>query len=209
MTDFGTMKTRVGNELKRAELTTEIRDAIISSLAFYKRQRFRWNTARATLTLQPNVEYYQLPTDFIEADTLVLRSSGDELDYLEERTHHWTDREKEWDGYRSRPDIFSIQTNELRMYPVPDRSYTALMSYVFEQSEISASASDSASNEWMTNGEELIRLHTKVDMLTNVIRGPESFQEAALLAGREHEVLKQLRKEYKRSQSSGRTTPWS
>lgn len=209
MSDFGTLKSRIGSELQRPGLTTQINSAVISALEFYKRQRFRWNLARATLPLQPNTEYYQLPSDFIEADTVVLRSSGDELDYLEERTHHWLDREKEWDGYRSRPDVFSIQTNEMRMYPTPDRSYTALMSYVYEQSEVSASAADSATNAWMTDGEELIRLHAKVDLLVNVIRGPESFQEAALLAQRERDVLTQLRKEYKRSQSSGSLIPWS
>lgn len=209
MTTYGTMQARVTGELARGDLSAEARDAIISGLAFYKRQRFTWNIARATLTLQPNQEYYQLPSDFIEADTVVLRSSGDELDYLEERTHHWTDREKEWDGYRSRPDIFSIQANEMRMYPVPDQSYTAVMTYVYEQADIHASASDSVSNEWMTDAEELIRVHAKVDLLMNVIRGPEAIQEAAVLASREQAVLKQLRKEFKRSQSSGRMTPWS
>lgn len=208
MSDFGTMQDRIGGELKRPELDTFIKDAILSALQFYKRKRFNWNSKRAKLPLVRNVEYYQLPSDFIESDTMVLESYGDELDFQEQRSHHWLDREKEWDGYRSRPCVYSVQNYELRMYPVPDRSYTILMSYVYELPDISASASDTASNAWMVEGEELIRLHAKIDMLMNVIRGPESFQEAAMLEHREQTVFKQLDKEYKRANTSGRLIPW-
>ena len=209
MSTFGTMQDRIGEELRRQELDVEIRRAIVSSLAFYKRKRYNFTLKRATLPTVAGQEYYQLPSDFIESDTVVLRSSGEELDFQEERTHHYIDRNKEWSGYKSRPDIFAVQTYELRLYPVPDRSYTILMSYVYELPDISASASDTATNAWMTEGEELIRTHAKIDMLINVIQSPESFQYAGVLKAQEKLVEKALDRQHKRAQSSGRLTPWS
>lgn len=208
MSDYGTMVSRIKDELKRSDLETQIKRAIITSLAFYKRHRFTWNHTRATLALTPNTEYYQLPSNFVEVDTLILQSGNSELDYLYERTHHWLDREKEWDGYRSRPAVFAIQNYELRLYPTPDQTYTILMSYQFEQKSITYSATTTASNEWMTQGEELVRLHAKIDVLENIIRGPESFQESQALRMRERDIYKQLKREYNRASSSGTIMPW-
>jgi len=204
MTTFGTMKTRIANELKRGNLTSETENAIISAQRYYKRSRFRFNIARTTTTLSPDIEYVDLPSDFIEADTMVLQEDST-LDFMQERSHYWIDREKQWTDYRSRPYVYSVQADELRLFPVPDSgSYTLVMTYQYELSE---PTSDSFTSAWFTDGEELIRTHAKVDLLENVIRGPESMDEAGRLRLRENEVLKQLRIEYKRSQSSGRLTP--
>ena len=205
MSTFLTMKTRIQDELQRgSRLTSQIESAIISALRFYKRYKFRFNIARTTTTLSPDVEYIDLPSDFIEADTMVLQKDS-ELDFMEERSHFWIDREKQWTSYRSRPYVYAVQADELRLYPTPDSgSYSLVMTYHYELSE---PTSDSFTSAWFTDGEELIRTHAKVDLLESVIRGPESMDEAGRLRLRETEVLKQLRVEYKRSQSSGRLTP--
>lgn len=204
MTDFGTMKTRIGNELKRSSLTSEIQNAVLSALDFYKRRRFRWNVARTTTSTTDGVEYYGLPTDFIEADTMILVDSSD-LDFMQERSHFWIDANREWSNYKDRPYIYSVQANQFRLYPVPDNTYTLLLTYVYE---LTKPSTDTDTSAWFTDGEELIRTHAKVDMLENVIRGPESFQEAEHLRRREEQVLRELRIEYKRSQSSGKLTPF-
>jgi len=204
MSDFGTMKTRIADELKRGSLTSQTENAIISAQRFYKRMKFRFNIARTTTTLTADVEYMDLPSDFIEADTMVLQKDT-QLDFMEERSHFWIDREKQWTGYTGRPYVYSVQADELRLFPVPDsQSYSLIMTYHYELSE---PTSDSFTSAWFTDGEELIRTHAKVDLLENVIRGPESMEEAGRLRLREKEVLTQLRVEYKRSQSSGRLTP--
>lgn len=205
MSSLGDMKTRIQGELQRgSRLESEIESAIISALRFYKRYKFRFNISRTTTTLSPDIEYIDLPTDFIEADTMVLQKDS-ELDPMQERSHYWIDNEKRWTNHRSRPYVFSVQADELRLYPTPDStSYSLIMTYHYELPE---PTSDGASTAWFTDGEELIRTHAKVDLLENVIRGPESMEEAGRLRLRETEVLKQLRVEYKRSQSSGRITP--
>lgn len=202
---YGTMQARIGNELKRPSLASEIQNAILSALDYYKRFPFRWNAARTTTTTTDGVEYYGLPDDFIEAETMVLRD-GNDLDDLEERSHFWIDIEKEWAAHTSRPYVFSVRADQFRLYPTPDDTYTLILTYRYELEKPSADADTSA---WFTDGEELIRTHAKVDLLENVIRGPESFQEAEYLRRREEQVRKQLTIEYKRSQSSGKITPWS
>lgn len=203
MSDFGTMQSRIQDELKRGNLTSQIQNAIISALRFYKRYKFRFNITRATASTTSDIEYYGLPDDFIELDTMTL-TEGQELVFLTERSHYWIDQEKGWTNYKDRPRVYSVQADEFRLYPTPDDTYTLTLTYHYELTEPSADTDTSA---WFTDGEELIRTHAKVDLLENIIRGPESLQEAEYLRRREQEVLKQLRIEYKRSQSSGTLTP--
>lgn len=200
---YGTMQTRISNELNRGNLTTFIQDAILSALKFYRRQPFRWNIARTQTTLSDGVEFYSLPSDFIEAYSIVLED-GNEREMMAERSYFWVEQTKQFSDYESRPYVYTIQNDEFRVYPVPDQSYTVVMNYVYELDE---PTSDGATNSWFTDGEELIRTHAKVDILENVVRGQESLQEAQILRGREQEILMQLRREYKRSQSSGKITP--
>ena len=76
MSDYGTMQTRISNELSRGNLSSEIQNAIISALRFYKRNMFRFNSARATATTTADIEYYGLPDDFIELDTMTLTQNN-------------------------------------------------------------------------------------------------------------------------------------
>ena len=204
--DFGYMKNRIQNELKRDNTDQELADAICDAIAYYRRQRFGFNMGRSTTATVAGVEYYRLPTDFVEADSMVLNLSN-YRPRLQERAFTWIDDQEDSDTQTSRPYVYSVQNSELRLYPVPDQSYTLQLSYVKSLPEVSISASDGATNAWMTTGVELIRLHAKVDLLMNIIRGPESMQEAQMLAAREDDVASGLRREYKRSQSSGKLTP--
>ena len=94
MSDFGSMKTRIADELNRGNLTSQISNAVLTSLDYYRRQRFKWNVARTTTTLAADVEFISLPSDFIEADTMIL-NEGDELDFMQERSFYWIDQNKD------------------------------------------------------------------------------------------------------------------
>ena len=203
MSDYGTMQSRIRDELNRGNLSSQIINSIYSALRFYKRHKFRFNITRATASTTADIEYYGLPSDFIELDTMTL-TEGQEVMLLTERSHYWIDQEKGWTNYRDRPRVYSVQADEFRLYPIPDDTYTLTLTYQYELTEPS---SDTDTSAWFTDGEELIRTHAKIDLLENIIRGPESLQEAQVLRLREQEVLKQLRIEYKRSQSSGTLTP--
>jgi hypothetical protein len=95
-----------------------------------------------------------------------------------------------------------VQADQFRVYPSPDKStYVVILSYT---QSFTDPVYPEDTSPWFTTGEELIRLRAKIDVLVNIIRGPEAFQEAQLLRQREEEVVRGLRIAYKRSISSGR-----
>lgn len=201
MSDYGTLQARIADELTRTGLTEQIKKAILSSIAYYKRHSFRFNQTRANTTLVASQEYYGLPSDFIEMDTAVL-IDGDTRFLLEERSHYWIDDQLYSTTYTGRPYVLAVQADQFRVYPSPDASpYQVLLTYT---QHLGAPVYDADTSAWFTDGEELIRLRAKGDLLANIIRGPEAFQEAQFLRAREEEVLRGLRIAYKRSISSGR-----
>ena len=195
------MKTRIADELTRTGLSDQIGKAIVTSIDYYKRQSFRFNQSRATTTLVSGQEYYGLPSDFIEMDTAVI-VDGTYKSMLEERTHYWIDDNLKSTSYTSQPYVLAVQADQFRVYPAPDKdTYEVILTYTRSLGTPTSSTDTSA---WFTDGEELIRLRSKIDLLMNIIRGAEAFQEAQLLRPREEEVLRGLRIAYKRSISSGR-----
>lgn len=201
MSTYGDMQDRIADELVRSDLTTQIQRAILSALQFYRGKAFRWNQVRATTTLTEGVEYYGLPSDFVDFGTAVL-IDGTSKERLQERAYSWIDDNLASTNNRGRPYVIAVQSDQFRLYPTPNNStYQVLLTYTYELSPPADRASTSA---WFTDGEELIRLHAKVDMLQNVIRGQESLVEASALQGREAALYATLRDEFKRSLSSGR-----
>jgi hypothetical protein len=195
------MKARIADELTRTGLNSQIGKAIVTSIDYYKRQSFRFNQSRAATTLVSGQEYYGLPSDFIEMDTAVI-VDGNWKNKLEERTHYWIDDNLSSTTYRSQPYVLAVQADQFRVYPSPDKdTYEVILTYT---RSLGTPVADGDTSAWFTDGEEMIRLRSKIDVLTNIIRGPEAFQEAQLLRQREEEVLRGLRIAYKRSISSGR-----
>ena len=177
--DFGTMQARIRNELNRGtEYDPQIRKAIVSAIQHYKGKRFTWNVKRAYTTTSAGQEYYEMPLDFIEADSIrILYNSGDFTSPMDEVTYRWIEAHRTNVNYRSEPQYFALQNQELRLYPVPDDAYQILMTYLYEDTSVSHSAADSTTSDWLSEGEELVRLRAKTDLLENYIRG----QEAPLL----------------------------
>ena len=103
---------------------------------------------------------------------------------------------------------FAIQDQQLRLWPIPDDSYRLTMAYLRDLTEISASATAGATNAWMTDGEELIRMRANADVLENTIGSPEAFAEADRKTQREVVVYNSLKRAANRQRSSGRVMPW-
>lgn len=201
MSDYGTMVARIADELSRTQLNTQIGRAIITAIHFYQGKRFRFNQERATTTLIAGQEYYGLPSDFTDLDTAVLTDGGWKC-MLEQASHYAIDMRSKDTDYRSQPSIISVQQDQFRLYPIPDKdTYTVEITYT---KSFTDPTEDADTSPWFVEAEELIRLRAKVDILTNIIRGQESFVEAQYLAAREAEVLRELKLEYARSVSSGR-----
>jgi len=203
------MQERIRDELNRGtEYDTAIKRAIEDAQAFYRSRRFTWNTKRAYTSTSAGLEYYPLPTDCEEIDQIrVTYTSGNFTDPLEEVTFRWIEQHRTNVNYQSQPEKFAVDANELRIWPVPDGGYELLMTYLYFDSTVSASASDNATSSWMTDGYELIKSRAKADVLENTVRGQEAMLEAQVQRNREMSVYAQLRRQANRRASSGRLSP--
>lgn len=162
--DFGSMVRRIRTDLNRGTRhDTRIKEAIVDAIRFYRTRRFGFNQKRQTTTINPNDEYLALPTGWLEVDTMLLED-GVTREPLRERGFSWLDDQYRGLNETGRPMYFALQNRQLRFAPVPDTSYSLVMSFLFQLPEVSVSASDAATNAWMVEGEELIRKHALADL---------------------------------------------
>lgn len=208
MSTFGQMRTRIREELNRGtDYDAVINRCIASAVVFYRGRRFAFSTVRATTAVVDGIEYYSLPDDFVEVDHIRVED-GQDFDPMREVTFDWIDDHRRSPDYESRPEKFAIQNRELRVWPVPDQSYTLLMSYHRDWPELSASASDGVSIALTDEGEELIRLHAEADILETYIQGEDAFRKADRLRVREGQIYREMKRLANRQQSTGRIMPY-
>ncbi len=189
MSDLGTMVTRIREDLNRgSDFDQRIKKAIVDAIVYYSPNRLGFNVKRSRALVTSGMELVSLPTDWVEADYLRLEDNGRRIP-IEEVGYDWIEDQQLNDDERGEPEKYSIQHRELRLYPVPDHSYTLVLSFQFKQTEVSLSASDGATNDWMTEGELLIRYWAQGDVLIHHIRGEEAIAEGMLLQKKAEEVI--------------------
>jgi hypothetical protein len=209
MSNLGQMVARIREDIDRGtSYDVRIKRAVASAIYFYRSKRLGFNVKRAYATLTSGNEYVSLPTDWIEADLLRLDKDGDR-EVLEEVTYDWIDDENVAGDQRGRPDKYAIQHRTLRLFPIPDQTYTLMFSFQYELKDVSASASDGSSNAWLTDAEELIRKHAMSELYVLYIDGPDSVAKGQLLRMEcSDQILPVLEAQAAREQSSGRIKAW-
>jgi len=209
MSTLGQMVADVREDLNRGtDFDSRIKRAIETAIGYYKAKRLGFNVKRAQALLTSGNETVILPSDWIEADFLRIEKD-DRRSSIEEVTYDWIEENQGTGTLRGQPCKFAIQHRTLRLYPVPDQSYTLVLSFQFQLTDVSRSASDGASNAWLTEGEELIRKHAMSDLYVNYIDGDDSIQKGILLrTDCEERILPQLEAQAAREQSSGKIKAW-
>lgn len=208
MPDFATMQARIADELARSDLIAQIPRAILSAIQHHERRRFPWNEAAGTFQTVVGQEWYGA-ADFPDlancaaVDAMSIRIGGTSWDEVRQRAIAWL--EYMADDVTGDPTDFAFYGARLRFYPIPSEVRTVRMLYL---RKLPALASGSDTNAWTEDGEELIRLRAKVDLLENVIREAESFNEAARLRAREMEILSAITVEANRRAASGVITAY-
>lgn len=171
MATFYATVTRILDELNRTDLTSQAGAAIRSAIEFYSNEDWGFN---ATSTTRAVTAYANdLPSDF-RAEVFV------GIDYQNRRYKACPISYTEWaDGFDSQaegfPSHYTLWGSQIYLDPAPDRTYTLHLAYNHTLPELT----DSASNGFTTELEEVIRMRAEADLLLNVIRGPEATQEAA------------------------------
>lgn len=205
MSTYADMQSRIADELVRPDLSAQIRLAIKSSIAFYESERFYFNEGRATINTRTGQEYYGLPSNFQKADALSVEISTNRWEPVELRAWAWMENQSRYTNYNGTPEYYAIFAGQLRLLPIPDDTYRIELGYA---KSLPALVNDDDTNAWCDDGEEIIRLHAKVDLLANVIRGPEAIQEALFLKQLEGESAQRLRTETSRRLATGYVEPF-
>lgn len=208
MSNLGRMVARIREDIDRgSSFDPRIKQAIVDAIRFYRTKRLGFNIKRARAVLTSGNELVSLPLDWLEADFLRLEDDGSR-EPMEEVTYDWMEDEGRNDDIRGRPTKYAIQHRELRLYPIPDRSYTLVLSFQYDLQNVSISATDGETNAWMTEGEELIRKHAMSDLYVLYVDGPESITKGQLLRREcSDEILPVLESRAAREQSSGQIRP--
>lgn len=171
MATFYATVTRILDELNRTDLTAQAGAAIRSAIEFYSNEDWGFNE---TVTSQTVTSYSNdLPSDF-RAEVFV------GIDYQNRRYKACPISYDDWaDGWDANstgfPSHYTLWGSKIYLDPTPDRTYTLHLAYCHTLPDLS----DSGTNGFITELEEVIRMRAEADLLLNVIRGPEASQEAA------------------------------
>lgn len=205
MSDFGTMVRRIREDLDRgSDFDARIKQAICDAIVYYAPNRLGFNTKRSRALVTSGMEHVSLPLDWVEADYLRLEDDGTRIPF-DEVTYDWIEDRRENDTDRGTPEKYAIQHREMRLWPIPDHSYTLVFSFQYEMRNVSISASDGETNAWLTEAEQLVRSWAQGDVLINYVDGQEATDKGLLLQTKAENVyLPKLEARAAREQSSGR-----
>lgn len=179
MSDYGTMRTRIAREMRRGEITasaTAVGAAIASAIQFYETEALFFNeftdvtaTASSSVTLVPFSRFGVHP---VEVYSLVVIGSTTDPFPLDRRTFAELELFDSGQTF-SDPDFYALIAENVRLYPVPSENVTLRMAGVKRLTEVTACATSAATNGWMTDAEEVIRLRAKSLLFRDELRSPQ------------------------------------
>ena len=186
MSTYLTMQNRLASDLSRDNLTSEIKDAIQSAIAFYENESFFFNQARATDTTVNGTEYYDVPTDFLKHVSMTVTVNSTKY-IMEPKTWDWFENVSTSTTYTGYPHYYAIFSKQYRIYPIPDAAYTLNQAYIKSLSTLSDGGD---TNAWMTDGYELILARAGKIISLNKIRDDQRAGNYAALEAESYRKLK-------------------
>lgn len=172
--DYGSMQTRIADELARSDLTSQIKLAILTAIKYYEREPFYFNQTSVTVPSVANTQNYALPSDFSLMKRMTLTVSTTSVFSVDPFPWEWIRQMTTMTTLIGQPTKYGIFGQQFYVYPIPDLSTYTFTEYYWQKFPALSASGDT--NAWMVDGEELIRCRAKWDLLTNVIRDPEEAQ---------------------------------
>lgn len=202
------MVRRIRTDLNRGSShDTRIKEAIADAIKRFRGKRLGFNQKNSRTVLLSDQEMIALPTDWVEVDFLRLERNTDRYP-LREVSYDWIEDRQRGMPSDGEPTKFAIQNRQLRFYPIPDQSYSLVMSFLCDLPEVSVSASDAATNAWMVEGEELVRKQAMGDLLVTYIGGARVLEGKAMLQEVDQVIMPTLEGKAAREQTSGQVRPF-
>lgn len=171
---LGDLKTRIADELARADLSAQIALAINDAIEEASTHRFWFmETIGLTIPVIAGQASYQ-SADFsslAEIDRLALIVSGQRYT-LRETSDDDLDLLNDGTAPRGQPYAYSRYAEGLRVYPTPTQSYTVMIDGVSKGVPLAA---DTDSNMWTdtAKGERYVRALAKRNLYADVIQNPD------------------------------------
>lgn len=187
MSDFTTMVSRIEREIVRDGMTADIKDSIVDAIKYYESDRFWFNELSATASTVTGGYMVTAPANTVEIDNINLIQSGGQVYTLDEVRLIEMERQQD---QTAQPTTWAWFTDKLRLFPVPDAAYELRVIGFKRLPEISASASNAATNSWMTDAEAMIRARAKHYLFDGRLRNAREADRALLTAEREWRRLK-------------------
>ena len=208
MATYGDMLARIADELDRTDLSSQIQKAVLTAVAYYERKPFWFTESSFTFSTVAGQELYtSSDAPAIATTPEIDRLNGNFFGLrtpLQKRDWEQIDNISTLTTSRAMPQDWAYRAYAIRLYPIPDRAYTITAYHVPRLTALSA---NSDSNAWTNDAEALIRSRAKIDLMLNVIRGPEMEQEVAALRGQEQDELSALFAETARRKATGMIIP--
>ena len=176
------MRARISDDLVNEELSnSQIDNAIRSSIAFYEAQRFWFNETVSTFTTVAAQEYYT-SSDLADIPYIVqfvnalVTNNGVKYEIIPVDFDAIDDMQT--GALTTVPTHYAYYKSQIRLYPIPDAAYTVTLAYIKKASAVS---SDSDTNNWFTDGEELIRQAAKFRLAMDVLHAEDIAARAAAM----------------------------
>ena len=208
MTGFATVIANVRDDLARGtEYDGRIRRALSAAVGFYRSKRLPFNQRRLASGVTSSTEFLSLDPSYMQIDSIRMSDGGG--GYYPLRKTNWGEIESRATSptVTGIPVVYAVQARQIRFYPIPSQSLSFDMTVV-QDLWGSTSLSDSHSDAWTNEGEELIRLHAMVEILQVYRNSPEDSQKAVELQNREALVYQELRRRESEEAASGFIQPF-
>ena len=179
--------------LNRTDFTTQVKNAINTTIRHYNRERFQWNSTVTVLTAVAGVETLPLPADFIRLDRLEYQWNGTNLEVVEQDFD--VIRKINCDLSTGTPSFYATYGDNFYLANVPDSAYPIYCYYLCRYPDLSA---DTDTSPWLDNAYDLVVAGAAKLVWARTIRNVSGAQVCAQL---ESDYLTELRQD--RDQNQG------
>lgn len=191
MSTFAAMKTRIADDIKRSDLTTQIGVAINRAIEFYEKERFFFNETSGTFVTVSGQESYgsadSIPSTIAEIDEVTLTQTSSNIFPLD-KTSFGSVRALNAGGTTATgvPLDYAYYSEKFWFYPIPNGVYTVTVYFKKNYAQLSA---DGDTNDWTEEAEDLIESRARWWLYKRIIKDYEAAAEAK---GEEIEALSSL-----------------
>lgn len=212
MTGFATVVSRIREDLNRgSDYDDRIKRAILAAVQFYRAKKLAFNEFRVASGMNTGEEFGSYGPAYMQV--LSIRMGDGSGGYYPLRKTDWEEIEERSTSINQRgmPVAYALQNRSIRFYPIPDKTYSYESTFIgdlWSTYRLPTDISDSVSGGWLTEAEELIRLHSMVEILQVYRQSQEDDQKAAVLQGREMVVYGMLKARSSVEQASDRIRPF-